>query len=82
MGITFKILPETPATMTAVIIDTGPVGPEINGKLQPKIPAMRDKIIALHIPALAPSPDATPKANACGNAIILAIIAPKNHLLG
>ena len=60
-----------------VIIATGPVGPEINGKLQPKIPAINDKIIAPHIPAAAPMPDATPKANACGKAIILAMIAPK-----
>ena len=76
VGITFAILPDTPATITAVTIATGPVGPDINGKLQPKIPAINERIIAPQIPAEAPMPEATPNANACGNAIILAIIAP------
>ncbi len=62
--------------MTAVTIATGPVGPEINGKLHPRTPAINDSIIAPQIPAPAPKPDATPNAKACGNAIILAIIAP------
>ena len=50
--------------------------PETKGKLLPKIPAIKDKIIAPHNPAEAPKPEATPKARACGNAIIVAIIAP------
>ena len=58
-----------------------PVGPEIIGKLQPKIPAKNDNIIAPQIPADAPKPEATPNANACGNAIITAIIEPNKSPL-
>ncbi len=69
--------PEDSAKIDAKIIAIGAVGPDIIGSLQPINPTINDKIIAPQIPAEAPKPEATPKANACGSAIIPAIIAPK-----
>ena len=48
----------------AITIAEGPVIPEIIGTFVPKIPAMKQRIIAPQIPALAPKPVATPKASA------------------
>ena len=61
----------------AVTIATGPVIPEIIGVFTPRIPATKQRIIAPHKPAPAPNPVATPKASACGNAIIAEFIPPK-----
>ena len=61
----------------AITIAEGPVIPEIIGTFVPKSPATRHKIMAPHTPALAPNPVATPKARACGSAIIAALIPPK-----
>ena len=74
---TSEILPDVKANADAKIIAIGAVGPDTTGCLHPIIPTINDKIIAPQIPAEAPNPDATPKAKACGNAIIPAIIAPK-----
>ena len=60
----------------ATTIATGPVTPDIIGTLVPKIPAIKHKIIAPQIPALAPKPVATPKARACGSVIIEALSPP------
>ena len=74
---TSEILPEVTAKAEAKIIAIGAVGPDIMACLQPIKPTINDKIIAPQIPAEAPNPEATPKAKACGSAIIPAIIAPK-----
>ena len=48
----------------ATTIATGPVVPETIGTLGPSKPATKQRITAPHIPAPAPNPVATPKANA------------------
>ena len=63
-------------TIVATIIALGPVGPDTIGILEPKIPVNNDNIIAPKSPAQAPNTEATPKAKACGKAIIEAVIAP------
>ena len=60
----------------ATTIATGPVTPDIIGTLVPNTPAIKQRIIAPHIPALAPNPVATPKARACGSVIIAAFNPP------
>ena len=57
------------------------MGPDTIGIFPPKIPVNKDSIIAPQSPAEAPSPEATPNANACGKAIIEAVIAPKKSPL-
>jgi hypothetical protein len=81
IGIICGKLKLTDVAIIAKIIALGPVGPEINGELQPKIPETKERIIAPHKPDIAPKPEATPKARAWGKAIIVAIIAPKKSPL-
>ena len=63
--------------IVAIMIELGPVGPDTIGIFPPNMPVNKDSIIAPQSPAEAPSPEATPKASACGKAIIEAVIAPK-----
>ena len=62
-------LPPKVASAEAVTIAAGPVGPDKSGWLQPKTPTQKHSITAPHKPLAAPTPMATPKANACGSAI-------------
>ena len=65
------------AAKEAITTEHGPVGPEMRRDLVLKIPPLiKQRIIAPKTPALAPSPVATPNANACGNATMLEIMPP------
>ena len=62
---------------TAIATAIGAVGPDTMAGVPPKIAANKAIAIAAYIPATAPTPDATPKAVAIGNAITAAVIPPK-----
>lgn len=75
--ITEEISALSAAIIDAITMVTGPVIPDTNGTFPPNNPAIQHKIIAPQIPALAPKPVATPKANACGRATIAEFKPPK-----
>ena len=62
------------AAITTVI---GPVGPEICVGVPPKKEAKNPNMIAPYIPAVAPSPLATPNARPNGSATTAAVKPPK-----
>ena len=68
------IIPAITTILTAVI---GAVGPDIWVFVPPKSAAKKLMKIAPYNPALGPSPEDTPNANANGNATIPAVIPPK-----
>lgn len=65
------------AAKEAITTEQGPVGPEMRSDFVLKIPPLiKQRIIAPKTPAFAPSPVATPNANAWGNATMLEMIPP------
>ncbi len=54
----------------------GPVGSEISVGVPPNRAAKKPTKTAPHKPALAPAPEATPKARAIGKAIMAAVTPP------
>ena len=71
-------IPAMTTILTAVI---GAVGPDIWVLVPPKSAAKKLINIAPYKPALGPSPELTPNANANGNATIPAVIPPKRSPL-
>ena len=64
-------------TTTAIATAIGPVGPDICDRVPPNTAAKKPTAIAPYMPASAPKPDATPKANATGSPTTAAVIPPK-----
>ena len=64
-------------TMTAMATAMGPVGPEIWDLVPPKTAAKKPTAMAPYRPAMAPRPDATPKARATGSPTTAAVTPPK-----
>ena len=64
-------------TMTAIATDIGAVGPDICERVPPNTATKKQTEIAPYIPAIAPRPDATPKARASGSPTTAAVTPPK-----
>ena len=64
-------------TMTAIATAIGPVGPDIWDFVPPNTAAKKPTATAPYIPAIAPSPDATPNASDTGNPTTAAVTPPK-----
>ena len=73
-------LPRSPSacwvTTTAMAMVIGPVGPLICEGVPPNTAAKNPTAIALYIPAIGPSPDATPNPRPTGSAITVAVTPP------
>ena len=70
-------LPAWLVTMTAIATAIGPVGPDICDFVPPNTAAKNPTATAPYIPAIAPSPDATPNASDTGNPTTAAVTPPK-----
>ena len=64
-------------TTTAIATAIGPVGPDIWDRVPPNTAAKNPTAMAPYRPAIAPRPDATPKASDTGSPITAAVTPPK-----
>ena len=62
---------------TAIATAIGPVGPEITFLVPPNTAAKNPTATAPYSPAIAPRPEATPKASASGSATTADVSPPK-----
>ena len=68
-------------TTTAMATAIGPVGPEIWDLVPPNTAAKNPTAMAPYMPAMAPRPDATPKARATGSPTTAAVTPPNTSPL-